>query len=41
MAYKMKCRVIPLDTAGALVAADMHRQHQVTTADAIVYATAI
>lgn len=41
MAYTMKCRVEPLDTATALRAADLHRQHKLATADAIVYATAV
>ena len=41
IAYTMKCRVEPLDTATALRAADLHRQHKLATADAIVYATAI
>ena len=37
----MKCQVVPLDTATALLAADLHRQHKLATADAIVYATAL
>lgn len=41
IAYTMKCQVVPLDTATALLAADLHRQHKLATADAIVYATAI
>lgn len=41
MAYTLKCRVEPLDTATALLAADLHRQHKLATADAIVYATAM
>jgi predicted nucleic acid-binding protein len=41
MAYTMKCQVAPLDTATALLAADLHRQHKLATADAIVYATAL
>lgn len=41
IAYTMKCRVEPLDTATALLAADLHRQHKLATADAIVYATAV
>ena len=41
MAYTLKCRVEPLDTATALLAADLHRQHKLATADAIVYATAV
>ena len=41
MAYTLKCRVEPLDAATALLAADLHRQHKLATADAIVYATAV
>lgn len=41
MAYTLKCQVPPLDTATALLAADLHRQHKLATADAIVYATAL
>jgi len=41
IAYTMKCQVVPLDTATALLAADLHRQHKLATADAIVYATAL
>jgi predicted nucleic acid-binding protein len=41
IAYTMKCRVEPLDTATALLAADLHRQHKLAKADAIVYATAV
>lgn len=33
------CR-LPLDTAIALLAADLHREHKLGTAAAIVYATA-
>ncbi len=40
IAYTQKCRVVPLDTGTALLAADLHRQHKLATADAIVYATA-
>ena len=40
IAYTQKCLVVPLDTAIALLAADMHREHKLATADAIVYATA-
>ena len=39
IAYTQKCVVMPLDTAIALLAADMHREHKLATADAIVYAT--
>ena len=41
IAYTMKCQVAPLDTATALLAADLHRRHKLATADAIVYATAV
>ncbi|MDO9290750.1 MAG: type II toxin-antitoxin system VapC family toxin [Hydrogenophaga sp.] len=41
IAYTLKCRVEPLDTATALLAADLHRKHKLATADAIVYATAV
>lgn len=40
IAYTQKCVVVPLDTRIALLAADLHREHKLATADAIVYATA-
>lgn len=40
IAYTQKCVVIPLDTSIAVLAADLHRDHKLATADAIVYATA-
>ena len=40
IAYTLKCIVAPLDTATALLAVQLHREHQLATADAIVYATA-
>ena len=40
IAYTQKCVVVPLDTTIALLAADLHREHGLATADAIVYATA-
>jgi predicted nucleic acid-binding protein len=40
IAYTQKCEVVPLDTAIALLAAALHREHKLATADAIVYATA-
>ena len=40
IACTQKCIVVPLDTALALRAAELHRQHKLATADAIVYATA-
>lgn len=40
IAYTQKCVVVALDTRIALLAADLHRNHKLATADAIVYATA-
>lgn len=40
IAFTQKCVVVPLDTAIALLAADLYRQHKLASADAIVYATA-
>jgi predicted nucleic acid-binding protein len=40
IAYTQKCVVMPLDTVIALLAADLHREYKLATADAIVYATA-
>lgn len=40
IAYTQKCIVVRLDTRIALLAAELHRQHNLATADAIVYATA-
>lgn len=40
IAYTQKCVVVPLDTSIALLAAELHRQYKLATADAIVYATA-
>jgi predicted nucleic acid-binding protein len=40
IAYTQKCTIVPLDTTIALLAADLHREHKLATADAIVYATA-
>jgi predicted nucleic acid-binding protein len=41
IAYTQKCQVWPLDTATALRAAELHREHKLATADAIVYASAL
>ena len=41
MAYTQKCVVAALDTPTARLAADIHRQYKMATADAIVYATAL
>lgn len=40
IAYTQTCLVLPLDTSIALLAAHLHREHQLVTADAIVYASA-
>lgn len=40
IAHTQTCVVVPLDTAIALLAAELHQRHQLATADAIVYATA-
>ena len=40
-AYTLKCRIAPLTTAIALLAAEQHRLHKLATADAIVYGTAL
>ena len=40
IAYTQKCIVTPLDTTIALLAAELHRQYKLHTADAVVYATA-
>lgn len=40
IAYTQKCIVVHLDTTIALLAADLHREHKLATAEAIVYATA-
>ena len=40
IAYTLKCLVVPLDTTIALLAAELHRQYKLATADAIIYATA-
>ena len=41
IAYTQKCIVVPLDTPIALLAADLHREHKLAMADAIVYATTL
>lgn len=40
IAYTQNCQVVTLDTEIALLAAQMHRQYKLATADAIVYASA-
>ena len=39
IAFSQKCVVVPLDTRIALLAVELHREYQLATADAIVYAT--
>jgi predicted nucleic acid-binding protein len=41
IAFTEKCVVVALDTRIALRAAELHRQHKLATADAVVYATAL
>jgi len=41
IAYTQKCVVQPLDTPIALLAAQLHKEHKLAAADAIVYATAL
>ena len=41
IAFTQKCVVAPMDTRIALMAADLHRQYKLATADAVVYATAV
>jgi predicted nucleic acid-binding protein len=40
-AFTQMCRVAPLDTKIALLAAELCAKHKLATADAIVYATAL
>jgi predicted nucleic acid-binding protein len=40
IAYTVTCVVVPLDTGLALSAAELCKRHKLSTADAIVYATA-
>lgn len=40
IAYTQTCVVVAMDSTIALLAADLHREHKLATADAIVYATA-
>lgn len=41
VAFTQKCVVVPLDTRIAMRSVAVHRQYQLATADAIVYATAL
>ena len=41
IAYTQKCVVAVLDTATAIDAASLARQHKLATADAVIYATAL
>ena len=38
--FSQKCVVVPFDTRIAFLAVELHREFQLATADAIVYATA-
>lgn len=40
IAFTQLCRVVPLDTETALLAADSCRKHKLSTADAIIFASA-
>ena len=40
IAFSQKCVVVSIDTRIALLAAELHREYKLATADAIVYATA-
>lgn len=40
LAFTLTCEVVALDTRIALLAAELHREHGLSTADAIIYATA-
>lgn len=41
IAFTQKCVIVPLDTRLALRAVELHREHGLATADAVVYATAL
>ena len=41
LGFTMLCRIVPLDTKIAVLAAEFSRLHKLATADAIIYATAI
>ena len=41
LAYSNTCQVAPLTSDVALLAAEMRRRHQLATADAVIYATAL
>lgn len=40
LAFTQLCRIVPLDTRVALLAADLCIEHKLATADAVIYATA-
>ena len=40
IAYTQKCVIAPLDTSIALLAAELHSEHKLATADSVIYATA-
>ena len=41
LAFTMRCRIVPLSTGIALRAAELCKEHRLSTADGIIYATAI
>ena len=41
LAFTLTCQIVPLDTRLALRAAELCRAHRLSTADSIVYATAL
>lgn len=41
LSFTMRCRVVPLNTGVALRAAELCKEHGLSTADGIIYATAI
>ena len=41
LAFTQTCRIVPLDSRTALLAADLCPRHKLATADAIIYATAL
>lgn len=41
IAYIQQCVVAPLDAHLAVAAAELHRQHKLAPADAVVYATSL
>jgi predicted nucleic acid-binding protein len=41
IAFTLTCDVLPLDTATAILAAEVCRDHRLATADAVIYASAL